>query len=185
MITVNNIWYNLLSLISSWRLASPRAENRSSLMRVSALRLFSRWAFLSCIADRADINISVSLWLSLYCLRLCKYVKSNGIQKYSVLFNQLKCLQESAIHLHLSFGCQVSVIFKFEFPSQLFTLCFQITSPGSTTFCALISVTIKIILTITVVHNHSVPPNMLSMAGLNVMSPSHILRMLLFFMSMW
>lgn len=40
--------------------ASPRAENRSSLMRVSALRLYSRcWAF-SCMADRVDSSMSVS-----------------------------------------------------------------------------------------------------------------------------
>lgn len=46
--------------ISSWRRASPRAENRSSLMRVSALRLYSRcWAF-SCMADRVDSSMSVS-----------------------------------------------------------------------------------------------------------------------------
>jgi len=47
--------------ISSCRRASPRAENRSSLMRVSALRLYSRcWAF-SCMADSVDSSMSVSL----------------------------------------------------------------------------------------------------------------------------
>lgn len=46
--------------ISSCLRVSPRAENRSSLMRVSALRLHSRcWAF-SCMADRVDSSMSVS-----------------------------------------------------------------------------------------------------------------------------
>lgn len=158
--------HNLLSRISSWRLASPRAENRSSFMRVSALRLFSRWAFLSCIADRADINISVSLWLSLYCRRLCKFTNSTRIEQQSVLINQIQCLQESSTHLHLPLSCQVPVIFKFEFPSQLFTLCFQVTSPGSTTFCALIPITIHIQIKL---YNPSVPYNILCMVQLSAM----------------
>lgn len=46
--------------ISSCLRVSPTAENRSSLMRVSALRLHSRcWAF-SCMADRVDSSMSVS-----------------------------------------------------------------------------------------------------------------------------
>lgn len=49
----------LLSRISSCRLASPRAENKSSLTRVSADRLFSNVVFLSCIACNADIRTSV------------------------------------------------------------------------------------------------------------------------------
>ena len=52
--------------ISSCRFASPSAENRSSLILVSALRLFSRCCVLSCMAERADINTSVSFSFSLY-----------------------------------------------------------------------------------------------------------------------
>lgn len=50
---------HLLSRISSCRFASPRAENKSSLTRVSADRFFSKVVFLSCIAWRADIRTSV------------------------------------------------------------------------------------------------------------------------------
>lgn len=63
-------WKHLPFIKSIWRLASPNALNRSNLMRVSALRLFSRWVFLSCIAERADMSTSASLCWSLYCLRL-------------------------------------------------------------------------------------------------------------------
>lgn len=49
----------LLSRISSCRLASPRAENKSSLTLVSADRLFSKVVFLSCMACNADIRTSV------------------------------------------------------------------------------------------------------------------------------
>ena len=52
--------------ISSCLLASPSAEKRSSLILVSALRLFSRCWVLSCMADRADISTSVSFSFSLY-----------------------------------------------------------------------------------------------------------------------
>lgn len=55
----------LPSRISSCRFASPRAEKRSSFIRVSALRLFSRWLFLSCNALNAPSNISLSPCLSL------------------------------------------------------------------------------------------------------------------------
>lgn len=48
-----------VSDISSWRLASPRAENKSSLTLVSAERFFSSVQFLSCIAANAFISISV------------------------------------------------------------------------------------------------------------------------------
>lgn len=63
-------WKHLPFIKSIWRLASPNALNRSNLMRVSALRLFSRWVFLSCIAERADMSTSASPCWSLYCLRL-------------------------------------------------------------------------------------------------------------------
>lgn len=63
-------WKHLPFIKSIWRLASPNALNRSNLIRVSALRLFSRWVFLSCIAERADMSTSASLCWSLYCLRL-------------------------------------------------------------------------------------------------------------------
>lgn len=63
----NIIIFNiLLSLISSCRLASPNAENRSSLIRVSALKLCSKWAFLSFNVDNADITKSILSWLCLY-----------------------------------------------------------------------------------------------------------------------
>lgn len=57
--------------ISSCLFASPRAENRSSLILVSALRLFSRCWVLSCMAESADINTSVSFSFSLYFLSSC------------------------------------------------------------------------------------------------------------------
>lgn len=58
-------WKHLPFIKSIWRLASPNALNRSNLMRVSALRLFSRWVFLSCIAERADMSTSASLCWSI------------------------------------------------------------------------------------------------------------------------
>lgn len=51
-----------LSDISIWRLAAPRAENKSSLTLVSAERFFSSVEFLSCIAARAFISSSGSGW---------------------------------------------------------------------------------------------------------------------------
>ena len=56
---------HLLSRISNCRLTSPSAENRSSFIRVSALKLFSKCAFLSCSALSAGSRISHSLWFSL------------------------------------------------------------------------------------------------------------------------
>lgn len=61
----NKGYLYLLSRISSWRLTSPSAEKRSSFMRVSALKLFSKCAFLSCSALSAASKISDSLWFSL------------------------------------------------------------------------------------------------------------------------
>lgn len=58
--------------ISSCLFASPRAEKRSSLILVSALRLFSRCWVLSCMAERADISTSVSFSFSLYFLSSCR-----------------------------------------------------------------------------------------------------------------
>lgn len=55
---------DLQSLISSCRFASPRALNKSNLIRVSAERLFSRCVFFSCILSNADLSISVSRTLS-------------------------------------------------------------------------------------------------------------------------
>lgn len=51
-----------LSLISSWRRASPKAENRSSFTRVSADRFFSNVEFFSCITAIADRSMS-AFWL--------------------------------------------------------------------------------------------------------------------------
>lgn len=61
--------------ISSCLLASPRAENRSSLILVSALRLFSRCWVFSCMADSADIRTSVSFSFSLYFRNSCTWQK--------------------------------------------------------------------------------------------------------------
>lgn len=61
--------------ISSCLLASPSAEKRSSLILVSALRLFSRCCVLSCMADSADINTSVSFSFSLYLWSSCQKEK--------------------------------------------------------------------------------------------------------------
>lgn len=66
--------------ISSCRFASPNAEKRSSLIRVSALRLFSKCCVLSCMADSADINTSVSFSFSLYFRSSCR---SNEDKCYS------------------------------------------------------------------------------------------------------
>lgn len=65
-------------VISSWRLASPRAENKSSLTLVSADRFFSRVAFLSCIAARADISTSELCWDSRFrsCTSILRIWKS-------------------------------------------------------------------------------------------------------------
>jgi hypothetical protein len=46
--------------IESWRLASPRAEKRSSLSRVSELKLDSSWTFCSFRDERRDISLAVS-----------------------------------------------------------------------------------------------------------------------------
>lgn len=62
--------------ISSCRFASPSAEKRSSLILVSALRLFSRCCVLSCMAERADINTSVSFSFSLYFRSSCQQVET-------------------------------------------------------------------------------------------------------------
>lgn len=55
--------------ISSCLFVSPRAENKSSFNRVSADKLFSKCAFLSCMALKADMRTSVSECESLYCLK--------------------------------------------------------------------------------------------------------------------
>lgn len=67
--------------ISSCLFASPRAENRSSLILVSALRLFSRCRVFSCMADSADINTSVSFSFSLYLRSSCVCRQSNGSRR--------------------------------------------------------------------------------------------------------
>lgn len=79
-----NPWQHLPFIKSIWRLASPNALNRSNLMRVSALRLFSRWVFLSCIAERADMSTSVSLCWSLYCLRLYNNTHNTTLTRYLI-----------------------------------------------------------------------------------------------------
>ena len=67
--------------ISSCRFASPSAENRSSLILVSALRLFSRCCVLSCMAERADINTSVSFSFSLYFRSSYQYHQSSNVTR--------------------------------------------------------------------------------------------------------
>lgn len=56
---------------SSCLRVSPSAENRSSLMRVSALRLHSRCCAFSCMAVRVDSSMSVSFSTRWYFPRAC------------------------------------------------------------------------------------------------------------------
>lgn len=72
------MWLNWPCWISIWRLASPRAENKSSFSRVSALRLVSRWAFLSFIDSSLVSSTSVSVCESpRYCCRVCHHTHTH------------------------------------------------------------------------------------------------------------
>lgn len=112
--------------ISSCLFASPRAEKRSSLILVSALRLFSRCWVLSCMAESADINTSVSFSFSLYFLSSCggksqwEWQKCQpGGQKYQpggqkMSFRGQKCYSEGkdvslAVKIHPGRGKNASL----------------------------------------------------------------------------
>lgn len=79
--------------ISSCLLASPRAEKRSSLILVSALRLFSRCWVFSCMADSADINTSVSFSFSLYFRS--SYLQQGGKQGVCGISQRKLCLLQT------------------------------------------------------------------------------------------
>lgn len=67
--------------ISSCLRVSPSTENRSSLMRVSALRLHSRCCALSCMADRVDSSMSVSFSTCWYFPRACIQTEHKNVRR--------------------------------------------------------------------------------------------------------
>lgn len=157
-----SFWWELLSLdlyhppcaISSCLFASPRAENRSSLILVSALRLFSRCWVFSCMADSADINTSVSFSFSLYLRSSCVRRESNGSrqEKWQWDFNRqikrliqwrtntncrLKCFivlwHVLFILSHLTLSLQISdlLLLKLHVHAELLTFCLQLSDTTS------------------------------------------------------
>lgn len=111
------MWLNWPCWISIWRLASPRAENKSSFSRVSALRLVSRWAFLSFIDSSLVSSTSVSVCESpRYCCRVCHHThtrtsSSSSPQHWHLGFCLTSLLSQSFCALHLNSTVKFNVIF--------------------------------------------------------------------------